>query len=412
MHALPFYIGWRYLGAKRRNQLISFTSVISMVGLALGVMVLIIVLSVMNGFERELRDRILGMVPHGVLTAAAPFADWEPLREQVLAHPSVLGAAPLISDTAMLISPRETTGAFVTGVEPGLMDEVSILSQHMLVGHLDDLLPGSWHIVLGESLARRLGVRVGDRVNVMVPEVSVNLLGVQPRFKRFTVSGLFRVGAQIDAETAFVHHADMAVLKRMPGQVSALQLRYDDLFAAPRITRELARTLPGQYQASDWTRTQGNLFQAIQIEKRMVSLLLFMIVAVAGFNIISSLTMLVTEKQSDIAILRTMGASPNQIMGIFLVQGGMIGFIGISMGVALGVLGALSIAQIVAFIEGLFGLEVLDASVYFISFLPSELRVSDVLLIVIVSFTMTTLSTLYPAWRAAKLLPAEALRYE
>lgn len=412
MHALPFYIGWRYLGAKRRNQLISFTSVISMVGLALGVMVLIIVLSVMNGFERELRDRILGMVPHGVLTAAAPFADWEPLREQVLAHPSVLGAAPLISDTAMLISPRETTGAFVTGVEPALMDEVSILSQHMLVGHLDDLLPGSWHIVLGESLARRLGVRVGDRVNVMVPEVSVNLLGVQPRFKRFTVSGLFRVGAQIDAETAFVHHADMAVLKRMPGQVSALQLRYDDLFAAPRITRELARTLPGQYQASDWTRTQGNLFQAIQIEKRMVSLLLFMIVAVAGFNIISSLTMLVTEKQSDIAILRTMGASPNQIMGIFLVQGGMIGFIGISMGVALGVLGALTIAQIVAFIEGLFGLEVLDASVYFISFLPSELRVSDVLLIVIVSFTMTTLSTLYPAWRAAKLLPAEALRYE
>lgn len=412
MHALPFYIGWRYLGAKRRNQLISFTSVISMVGLALGVMVLIIVLSVMNGFERELRDRILGMVPHGVLTAAAPFADWELLRDQVLAHPSVLGAAPLISDTAMLISPRETTGAFVTGVEPGLMDEVSILSQHMLVGHLDDLLPGSWHIVLGESLARRLGVRVGDRVNVMVPEVSVNLLGVQPRFKRFTVSGLFRVGAQIDAETAFVHHADMAVLKRMPGQVSALQLRYDDLFAAPRITRELARTLPGQYQASDWTRTQGNLFQAIQIEKRMVSLLLFMIVAVAGFNIISSLTMLVTEKQSDIAILRTMGASPNQIMGIFLVQGGMIGFIGISMGVALGVLGALTIAQIVAFIEGLFGLEVLDASVYFISFLPSELRVSDVLLIVIVSFTMTTLSTLYPAWRAAKLLPAEALRYE
>lgn len=412
MNALPFYIGWRYLGAKRRNQLISFTSIISMVGLALGVMVLIIVLSVMNGFERELRDRILGMVPHGVLTASSPFADWETLREQVLQHPAVLGAAPLISDTAMLISPQQTIGALVTGVEPTLLDGVSILSQHMLLGSLDDLTPGSWHIVLGETLARTLGVRVGDRVNVMVPEVSVNLLGIQPRFKRFTVSGLFRVGAQIDAETAFVHHADMAVLKRMPGQVSALQLRYDDLFAAPQITRELARNLQGQYQATDWTRTQGNLFQAIQMEKRMVSLLLFMIVAVAGFNIVSSLTMLVTEKQSDIAILRTMGASPNQIMGIFLVQGGMIGFIGISLGAALGVLGALTIDHVVAFFERLLGVEVLDASVYFISFLPSELKVSDVSLIVLVSFIMTTLSTLYPAWRAAQFLPAEALRYE
>ncbi|TGG95578.1 lipoprotein-releasing ABC transporter permease subunit [Natronospirillum operosum] len=409
---LSVFIGRRYIGAKRRNHFISFISTVSMIGLTLGVMVLIIVLSVMNGFERELRERILGMVPHGTISGVEPVENWEALREQALEHPEVRGAAPYISDTSMLISPRQSRGALVTGTDPAYIDEVSILRNHMVSGNLDDLTPGNWNIVLGQSLARQLGVQAGDRINVMVPEVSVNIMGVQPRFKRFTVSGIFQVGAQLDADTAFVHMEDMATLKRMPGAVQGIQLSMNDLFQAPRVTRQLAIDMPGQYQFSDWTRTQGNLFQAIQLEKRMVGLLLFMIVAVAAFNIVSSLIMLVTEKQSDIAILRTMGARPSQIMGIFMVQGGVVGVVGVSIGIILGILGALTIDRIVAFVENLFGFQVLDGSVYFISYLPSELRLDDVILVACVSLVASFLSTLYPAWRASRTLPAEALRYE
>ncbi len=368
---LSVFIGRRYIGAKRRNHFISFISTVSMIGLTLGVAVLIIVLSVMNGFERELRERILGMVPHGTISATEPLEDWQSLREQALAHPEVRGAAPYISDTAMLISPRESRGALVTGVDPNYLSEVSIVEEHMVSGDMASLEEGNWNIVLGQSLARQLGVRQGDSVNVMVPEVSVNIMGVQPRFKRFTVSGIFRVGAQLDADTAFVHMNDMATLKRMPGQVEGIQLSFNDLFMAPQVTRQLAIDMDGQFNFSDWTRTQGNLFQAIQLEKRMVGLLLFMIVAVAAFNIVSSLIMLVTEKQSDIAILRTMGARPRQIMGIFIVQGGVVGVIGVLLGIVFGVIGALTVAQIIAWVENLFGFQVLDSSVYFISYMPS-----------------------------------------
>lgn len=409
---LSVFIGRRYIGAKRRNHFISFISTVSMIGLTLGVMVLIIVLSVMNGFERELRERILGMVPHGTITGVEPVSNWQELREQALEHPQVEGAAPYISVTGMLVGPRESRGALVTGIEPDFIDEVSILRDHMVSGDLNNLTPGNWNIVLGQSLARQLGVREGDRVNVMVPEVSVNIMGVQPRFRGFTVSGIFQVGAQLDADTAFVHMDDMATLKRMPGSVEGIQLRLNDLFQAPAVTRQLAVDMPGQYHFSDWTRTQGNLFQAIQLEKRMVGLLLFMIVAVAAFNIVSSLIMLVTEKQSDIAILRTMGAKPSQIMGIFLVQGGVVGVIGVSIGIVLGILGALTIDRIVAFVENLFGFQVLDSSVYFISYLPSELRWDDVILVACVSLIASFVSTLYPAWRASRTMPAEALRYE
>ncbi|MEX0584570.1 MAG: lipoprotein-releasing ABC transporter permease subunit [Natronospirillum sp.] len=409
---LSVYIGRRYIGAKRRNHFISFISSVSMIGLTLGVAVLIIVLSVMNGFERELRDRILGMVPHGTITGTEPIVNWEVLRDQALANPEVRGAAPYISDTAMVISPRESRGALVTGVDPVLLNDVSILGDHMVAGTLNSLQGGNWNVILGQSLARQLGVRVGERINVMVPEVSVNIMGVQPRFKRFTVSGVFQVGAQLDADTAFIHIEDMATLKRIPGQVEGIQLSLNDLFQAPRVTRQLAIEMEGQFFFSDWTRTQGNLFQAIQLEKRMVGLLLFMVVAVAAFNIVSSLIMLVTEKQPDIAILRTMGARPRQIMGIFVVQGGVVGTIGVVLGIGFGVLGALTIAQIIAWVEGFFGFQVLDGSVYFISYMPSELRLDDVILVGSVSLVVSFLSTLYPAWRASKTMPAEALRYE
>lgn len=409
---LSVFIGRRYIGAKRRNHFISFISTVSMIGLTLGVAVLIIVLSVMNGFERELRERILGMVPHGTISGVEPIQNWEALREQALEHPEVVGAAPYVSDTGMLISNRETRGALITGVDPQYLSEVSIVEDHMTAGEMDSLQPGNWNIVLGQSLARQLGVRQGDQVNLMVPEVSVNIMGVQPRFKRFTVSGTFRVGAQLDADTAFIHMEDMATLKRMPGAVEGIQLRLNDLFMAPSVTRQLAVEMEGQYNFSDWTRTQGNLFQAIQLEKRMVGLLLFMIVAVAAFNIVSSLIMLVTEKQSDIAILRTMGARPRQIMGIFIVQGGVVGFIGVSLGIVFGIIGALTISTLIAWVENLFGFQVLDSTVYFISYMPSELRLDDVILVGCVSLVVSFLSTLYPAWRASQTLPAEALRYE
>lgn len=406
------FVGRHYIGAKRRNHFISFISSVSMVGLTLGVMVLIIVLSVMNGFERELRERILGMVPHGTITAMAPLEEWQPLLNQAAAYPGVEGVAPYVEATGLLLGGGQSKGAMVTGISPEHVGAVSILPEHMDQGDVSDLQPGAWQIILGASLARQLNVGPGDTVNFLVPQVSVNIMGVQPRFKRFEVAGTFSVGAQLDASTAFVHHADLATLKRLPGAVEGLHLRYRDLFAAGTTTRAVALDLPGQYRYSDWTRSQGNLFQAIQLEKRMVGLLLFMIVAVAAFNIVSSLIMLVTEKQSDIAILRTMGATPGQIMGIFMVQGGVVGAIGVLLGVALGVLGALSIARIVAFIEALFGFSVLDPSVYFISYLPSDVRWPDVLLVGSVSLLLSFLSTLYPAWRAARTLPAEALRYE
>ncbi|MFY0664023.1 MAG: lipoprotein-releasing ABC transporter permease subunit [Natronospirillum sp.] len=412
LHNLSFFIGRRYIGAKRRSHFISFISSVSMIGLTLGVAVLIIVLSVMNGFERELRERILGMVPHGSISGQAPIEDWEPLRERMLAHPDVRGASPYIAETAMLISDRESRGALVTGVDPRYLSDVSIIENHIVSGSMDALQAGNWNIVLGESLARQMGVVPGDRINMLVPEVSVNIMGVQPRFKRFTVIALFKVGAQLDSDTALIHIADAATLKRMPGMVQGIQLSFDDLFRAPAVTRELAFGLQGRYQFSDWTRTQGNLFQAIQLEKRMVGLLLFMIIAVAAFNIISSLFMLVTEKQSDIAILRTMGARPGQIMGIFVVQGGLVGTIGVILGIVFGVIGALTVADVVAGIERFFGFEVLDSGVYFINYMPSELRFEDVVLVGGASLVVAFLSTLYPAYRAAKTLPAEALRYE
>ncbi|MCW4151675.1 lipoprotein-releasing ABC transporter permease subunit [Halomonas sp. 18H] len=409
---LPLLLGLRYVRAKRRNHFISFISLTSMLGLTLGVAVLILVLSVMNGFDRELRTRILGMVPHTQIEKPAGMTEWQSLAERLSEREHVVGAAPYIQQQGMFAVDGRNQGAMVNGIKPDWERRVSIVGDHMTQGSLDDLAPGEWKVVLGSALARQLGVGVGDSVTLLVPEASITPAGVFPRLKRFTVSGLFQVGADLDANLAYAHIEDMQTLARMGDAVGGLRLELDDLFKAGSVTQSVINELGTGYRGLDWTHSRGNLFQAIQMEKRMIGLLLTVIVAVAAFNIVSTLVMVVTDKHADIAILRTIGATPRSIMGIFMVQGLTIGIIGILIGVGLGVLLALTISDIIAFVESTLGVHFLDAGVYFISDLPSQLLWSDVGNIVLAAFVLTFLSTLYPAWRAARVQPAEVLRYE
>ncbi len=383
-----------------------------MVGMTLGVAVLILVLSVMNGFDRELRERILGMVPHAVLFERGGIQDWQSLAKEVEKMPGVAGAAPLTRLQGMLGYGGRVHGAMVTGIEPESESRVSILPNHIKEGQLSDLQPGSYKVFLGELLARQLNVKLGDKVTLLLPEATLSPAGVLPRIKRLEVAGTFAVGAELDSSLAIIHLADAAKLERLPAEAQSLRIKFDNLFTAPQDVWKIVNQLDGDYSASDWTRTHGNLFQAIKMEKTMIGLLLLIIVAVAAFNIISTLVMAVTDKQADIAILRTMGARPGTVMRIFMVQGLAIGIIGVALGTILGVLAALSISDIVAGLERLFGVQVLSADVYFISYLPSQLIWSDVLLISSASLLLSFLATLYPSWRASKVQPAEALRYE
>ncbi|MDR9439448.1 MAG: lipoprotein-releasing ABC transporter permease subunit [Halomonas sp.] len=409
---LPFLIGLRYVRAKRRNHFISFISLTSMLGLMLGVAVLILVLSVMNGFDHELRTRVLGMVPHTKIEAPGGLTDWQSLAERLMERERVIGAAPYVEQQGMFSVSGRNEGAMVIGIEPEWEGRVSIIDENMRQGSLGDLTSGEWNIVLGSILARRLGVGMGDRVTLLVPEASITPAGVFPRLKRFTVSGIFSVGADLDASLAYAHIDDMQTLARLGDAVGGLRLELDDLFAAGSETRAIIDELGAGYRGLDWTYSHGNLFQAIQMEKRMIALLLTVIIAVAAFNIVSTLVMVVTDKRADIAILRTIGATPRSIMGIFIVQGLAIGVIGILVGVTLGVLLALTVSDLIAWVESTFGIHFLDAGVYFISNLPSRLIWSDVGNIVSAAFVLTFLSTLYPAWRAARVQPAEVLRYE
>ncbi|MFC2990676.1 MULTISPECIES: lipoprotein-releasing ABC transporter permease subunit [Halomonas] len=409
---LPFLIGLRYVRAKRRNHFISFISLTSMLGLMLGVAVLILVLSVMNGFDHELRTRILGMVPHAKVESRTGMVEWESLAARLMERERVIGAAPYVEQQGMFSVGGRNEGAMVNGIHPEWEDRVSIIGSHMQQGQLNDLQPGEWNIVLGSILARQLGVGVGDPVTLLVPEASITPAGVFPRLKRFTVSGIFSVGADLDAALAYANIEDMQTLGRLGDAVGGLRLELDDLFQASAETRSIVNELGPGYQGVDWTFSHGNLFQAIQMEKRMIGLLLTVIIAVAAFNIVSTLVMVVTDKHADIAILRTIGATPRSIMGIFIVQGLAIGVIGILVGVVLGVLLALTISNIIDGVESLFGIQFLDAGVYFISNLPSRLDWTDVRDIVASALVLTFLSTLYPAWRAAKVQPAEVLRYE
>lgn len=414
------WIGWRYTRAKRNNHFISFISLTSMVGIALGVMALIVVLSVMNGFQDELRNRILGVASHiEVRSFEAGLSDWPQLQQQIQTIPAkslrspIEGLAPYVMAQGMLTYDQAVQGVLIRGVLPAQEATVSDLARQMKAGHLQDLQAGAFNIVLGADLASALGVRVGDKVVLMAPQGQVTPAGLVPRIKQFTVAGIFQVGMyEYDAGLALIHLQDAAKLYRMGEQVSGLRLKLQDMFVADVVSRELTQVLGPNFYISDWTQQHANFFKAIQMEKRVMFIILALIVAVASFNIVSTLVMAVTDKRADIAILRTMGATPQAIRRIFVVQGAMIGVIGTCSGAVLGVLLALNIETVVPWIERTFHVQFLAKDVYYISDLPSKLMWSDVGAIVGLSFFLSLVATLYPSARAARMHPAEALRYD
>ena len=412
----PFelFVGLRYTRAKRRNHFISFISGISILGIALGIIALVVVLSVMNGFHKEVRERILGMASHAMITSArGDLKEWPEAISMAENHPEVVGSAPYVETQAMLVSGGSVQGAIVRGVNPGLEPRVSDVGEHMVSGALSELEAGSYRIVLGRELANLLGASVGDKITVVVPKASITPVGTMPRLKRFTVSGVFEVGmGDYDRGVALVHIDDAARLNSMGDAVTGVRLKLVDLIEAPRVSRELAAALPGVYYVSDWTDQHRNFFRALRTEKRMMGIILFLIVLVAAFNIVSTMVMVVTEKQSDIAILRTLGASSTSIMWIFVVQGATIGILGLVIGVAAGVVLSLNVEPIVAAIERAFGVQFIDPNLYYISQLPSDLQWSDVVMVASGAVLATLLATFYPAWRASRIHPAEALRYE
>jgi lipoprotein-releasing system permease protein len=422
---LPLFVGLRYTRAKRRNHFISFISLVSMLGIMLGIVALIVVLSVMNGFHKEIQERILGMAAHATLSVPDDgIQEWEALVERVQRHPQVRGAAPFVELQSMLMNAGRTSAALLRGMIPGREDAVSDLRSDMVIGSVDDLTPGSFNIILGTELAAVLGVGVGDKVTVVTPQLSATPVGVMPRLKAFNVIGLFEVGmSDYDRGAGFMHMADAALLMRLGAAAEGVRIKLADMFDAPLVSREIAYQLNAEaqehdpdavvaYRVTDWTQVHRNFFAALRTEKRMMTIILFLIVAVAAFNIVSTLVMVVTDKRADIAVLRTLGASPGRIMSIFMVQGTAIGVAGTVLGVIGGVLLGWNVEPIVASIERAFGVHFLDPSIYYISALPSDVRLGDVVRIGGGAFLMSVLATLYPAWRASRTDPAEALRYE
>jgi lipoprotein-releasing system permease protein len=411
---LEFSIGLRYTRAKRRNHFISFISMTSMLGIALGVTALITVLSVMNGFEKEVRGRILDMVSHlTVSNYDGRLRGWSDVVMQLKEHPQVIDAAPYVEAQGMLIHGNKVNGTLIRGILPDMESGVSSVADKMEEGKLTDLKPGAFEVILGRDLARILQVEVGDKITMVTPSANVTPAGVAPRLKRFKVVGIFYIGMfEYDSSLAIIHLDDARRLFRLQDAVTGVRARLKDLFAAPQVRYELQQGELGAYWVRDWSSYHANWFRAVKIEKRMIFLLLLLIIAVAAFNIVSTLVMLVTDKESDIAILRTLGATPRSIMGIFMVQGTLIGVIGTILGLAGGVSLSLNLDTVVPWIENLFGFRVLDPGIYYISELPSDLHWDDVTLISSVSFLFGLVSTLYPAWRASRTQPAEALRYE
>jgi lipoprotein-releasing system permease protein len=411
---LEVFVGLRYTRAKRRNHFISFISLISMFGIALGVMALIVVLSVMNGFENELRGRILGMVSHVTVSSfRGPLQEWQALREQTLAHPNVTGGAPYTEAEAMISNLSSVSGALVRGIDPQHEIEVSEIHRHMEFGALDDLVGGEYGIVLGSGLANSLDVVPGDRVTMVTPQATASPMGFLPRLRRFKVVGIFEIGVyEYDRSSALIHYQDASKLFRMDGGVSGIRLKLDDLDLAPLVRQDLKQSIGLQYWVSDWTLRHSNYFKAVRTEKTVMFIILSLIVAVAAFNIVSTLVMVVTDKQADIAILRTLGMSPLSIMWVFMVQGTLIGLIGTLIGLVSGVALASHIDVIVPALEQFFQTQFLPRGVYPITDLPAEMKQSDIVRITLLSFGVSVIATLYPALRASKTRPAEALSYE
>lgn len=413
---LPFelLVGLRYTHAKRRNHFISFISIVSMAGIALGVMALIVVLSVMNGFQEELRARILGVAAHLEISGPGDrLADWRGVLAQTRQNKEVVAGAPYVNTQGMLANGEMVRGAIIRGIAPELESRVADFSRHMKAGRLDDLKPGQFGIVLGAELARALNVFPGDKLVLLTPQGNITPAGVMPRVKQFTVVGIFEAGMfEYDSGLALIHLQDAQKLLRLGDDVSGVRLKLDDMLRAPFVTRDLMHSLRGDFYLTDWTQSHANFFRAVAIEKRMMFLILLLIVAVAAFNIVSTLVMAVTDKQADIAILRTLGARPGSIMKIFIVQGAFIGVFGTLLGFVSGVLLALNLETVVPVIERIAGMDLFPADVYYISKLPSKLVWSDVAIITGVSLLISLVATLYPSWRASRIHPAEALRYE
>ena len=417
--SLPFewMVGLRYTfarGKSGRDGFVSFISGMSMASIALGVMALIIVLSVMNGFQKEVRDKMLSVLSHAeVLTFGSPLTDWQKTAEDIeRTNPEIIGVAPFVRGQGLLSSGRSVRGVQLTGIDPEKERTVSDVAQSMRIGELSDLKAGEYKIVLGTDLARQLGVQTGDQITVMIPQGQFTPAGTMPRMRQFTVGGIFNSGHyEFDSAMSFIHLTDAEKLFRSNGP-TGLRLRLNDMQRAPAVAAKLNGEMPAGLMATDWSRQNRTWFAAVQVEKRMMGIILFLIVLVGAFGLVSSLVMTVNSKRSDIAILRTLGATRGSVMKIFMVQGAFIGSMGVLIGVGVGLLIACNVGEIVGFIENLFGVQFLPKEIYFISSMPSDPRASDVIPIAILSFVLALAATIYPSWRAANIQPAEALRYE
>lgn len=412
---LELFVGLRYVRARRRDHFISFISLISIIGIALGIAALITVLSVMNGFGKELRARILGVASHVTITGSdGTLADWPAVAQRVRANPHVVGQAPYVLGQAMLARGKAVSGALVRGILPEEERKVSEIGDKMIEGSLAGLKPGEFGVVVGSALAWKLDLARAAPVAIVVPQAQATPAGLLPRFKRFTVDGIFRIDMyEYDSGMALTHLEDAAKLYQLPdGTVTGLRLKLDVMDDAPIVAAQLQQLLGPDYRVRDWTREHANFFRALQMEKTVMFVILLLIVTVAMFNLISTLVVIVTEKQADIAILRTLGMKPGSVMSVFVVQGAIIGFLGTLLGTACGILLAYNVEGLVRLLEQLFQTTFLASDVYLISELPSDLHWSDVALIAGSSLALALFSTIYPAWRASKIQPAAALRYE